>query len=137
MAEIGVVTGKHHSMLDIEMQRHDACAKCGACISFSNDNTMHLRAKDCCNAEVGDRVEITLESTRFLSAVGYLYGIPLLMFMLAMLSGYVLKLTEGITILLAFAVLGITWLVIHFLTKRINHNKYLPRAIRIVNTPEQ
>ena len=133
MAETGIVTNVHDSMVDIEMQRHDACAKCGACLSFSNDNTMRMTAKNDCNAKVGDQVEITLESSRFLSAVGYLYGIPLITFMIAIFLGYVLHFSEGVTILIALAVLGITWIVIHFLSKRLNQNRYIPHAIRIVH----
>lgn len=136
MAETGIVTEVHGKMVNIEMQRHDACAKCGACISFSNDNTMRLTAKNECNAQVGDRVEITLESTRFLSAVGYLYGIPLVAFMLAFLAGYLLHFSEGLTMLLSFAVLGLTWLILHFQTKKLNQNRYLPRAIRVLQSQQ-
>ena len=137
MAEIGVVTEVHDTTVHIEMQRHDACAKCGACISFSNNNTMHLTAKNECDAHVGDHVEISLETTCFLSAVGYLYGIPLITFMVALGAGYAFGLTEGITILIALAVLGITWLIIHFQAKKLNQNRYMPKAIRVVKPTEQ
>lgn len=132
MAETGIVTGVTDSMLEVQMKRHDACAHCGACISFSGDNIMHLMAKNCCKASIGDTVEITLESSRFLSAVLFLYGIPLLAFLLSLLICYLLGVSELITMLLSLMVLGFTWLGIHQIAKHLNRNRYLPRAIRVI-----
>ena len=88
MAEIGEVIGTEKNKLVVRMTRKEACAKCRACSAGLKEQDMLLRAVNLCNAKVGDKVEVMLETADFMKATCIMYGIPCAMFMVGILAGY-------------------------------------------------
>ena len=71
MAEIGEVIGTEKNKLVVRMTRKEACAKCRACSAGLKEQDMLLKAVNLCNAKVGDKVEVMLETADFYES--YLY----------------------------------------------------------------
>ncbi|MFR7512063.1 MAG: SoxR reducing system RseC family protein, partial [Muribaculaceae bacterium] len=80
MAEIGEVIGTEKNKLVVRMTRKEACAKCRACSAGLKEQDMLLKAVNLCNAKVGDKVEVMLETADFMKATCIMYGIPCAMF---------------------------------------------------------
>lgn len=88
MAEKGQVVEVKDNLAVVKMARTDACAKCGACKHGMAENEMLIEAINMCKADIGDWVEIDLESRDFLKAMGIMYGIPLICLMFGFVLGY-------------------------------------------------
>lgn len=88
MAEKGQVIELKNDLAIVKMSRTEACAKCGACKKGMAENEMLIEAVNECNANIGDWVEIDLESKDFLKAMGIMYGIPLICLMFGFVLGY-------------------------------------------------
>ncbi|MFZ5351389.1 MAG: SoxR reducing system RseC family protein [Bacillota bacterium] len=95
MIEYGRVVAIHEGKADIIVNRHSACGDCGACHVGKNQMEMRLTADNNIGAEVGDQVEINLETVDFLSAVLIMYGLPLIALMLGIFTGYYTLLATG------------------------------------------
>ncbi len=139
MATSGEVTElKRWNIAVIRMERQEACAKCRACVAGLNPKDMFLNAKNNCHANIGDRVEIALARSNFLMAVVIMYIIPLFALLTGIGLGYALsnlyhlQQVELIAVLLGFAFLATTYLIIKKQEPKINKKKYQPAAVRIV-----
>lgn len=89
MGEKGEVIELKNNLAIIKMIRTEACSKCGACKNGMAKNEMIIEAKNLCEADIGDWVEIDLQSQDFLKAVGIMYGIPLILLIFGFVLGYV------------------------------------------------
>lgn len=132
MNKIGTVIGFQDRFVQLEIPRSSRCRGCHACTPLNGKNSMTLFALNDCHAAIGDRVEIQIQESGELSATLLLYGIPLVLFLAAIFL-FSLFLEEIPTVLLSLAVLALTYLGIHFLSRRLNRDRYLPRAVRIIS----
>lgn len=87
MGEKGQVIEIKDEIAVVKINRTEACAKCRACVNGMNKNEMLIEAKNRCYADVGDWVEIDLQSQDFLKAVGIMYGIPLITLLFGFVFG--------------------------------------------------
>ena len=133
MAETGRVVACEKNLLVLEIKRKSECEKCGACIQLADNSHMQLKALNHCNAKVGDTVEITLAASKFLSAVMYLYGIPLIVFLLAMIITWQLGTSEPAALGISVLAMAVSWVAVHFITKHINQVSYMPKAVRVIS----
>ncbi len=96
-SERGVVTALQDNEAIVEFSLQDGCESCGARIICVPDNTgkRRLRAANPQNAGIGDLVSIT-EKSNFLLLISFLqYGLPLILFFLAILTLYLAKFSLG------------------------------------------
>ena len=125
MAEIGEVIGTEKNKLVVRMTRKEACAKL-------------LRAVNLCNAKVGDKVEVMLETADFMKATCIMYGIPCAMFMVGILAGY-----YGFEALgksggefagfgLGIVLVVLTYLIIRTQENRFKNGNYVPKAVKVI-----
>lgn len=138
MLEKGIVKEIIGEEVKLEMIRNAACGSCKACSIGIDSTVMELRALNRCRAQVGDTVEIQLENQEFLSAVGILYGIPLILLLVGLGIGAMLGkvLSPDYAELIAVAV-GFLFVFFGFLgvkkqSERISKERYVPKAIRVI-----
>ncbi len=137
MAEIGLVTKASGHTLQLEIPRSEACGGCKACTPLDGKDSMTTFVLNECGARIGDRVEIApaRESRELFSAL-YLYGIPLAVFMALILlcSSFLNELRSFLCALLGLA---LSYLLLYFRAKKMDTERYMHRAVRIVSSDEQ
>lgn len=82
-----VLEKQSESLLTVKIVRAEACGSCKGCLAGQIETEMELDAKNLCDAEVGDWVELKLEENVFFRAVTISYGIPFIFFVVGMLLG--------------------------------------------------
>lgn len=139
----GLVKEMKGDLLTVRIVRREACGECRACLSGMMENDMDIEAKNLCDAEVGDWVELELQENAFMNAVLILYGIPLIGFFAGILLGYfvvgpVLHLPESLAAV-AFGLLGIflCYLWIRSQNPRWESGKYRPLAVSLAEEAEE
>ncbi|TYP50365.1 SoxR reducing system RseC family protein [Thermosediminibacter litoriperuensis] len=96
MRERAIVVSKRGKEAEVEIIRTSACSKCRACSIGSNKQMVKVWAQNEVDAEVGQVVEIEMESRALLSATFIVYVIPLVGFILGVAMG--LKLADILNI---------------------------------------
>lgn len=133
----GVVTEENSGMVKVHIIRQEACGHCKACFSGYMEQDMDIDAKNLCDAEIGDWVELELQDNAFLKAVLISYGIPLVGFFAGMLLGHflvspLLPLPDGV-VSFALGMLGVLlcygW--IKSQNPRWEGGRYMPMAVRL------
>ena len=124
--------------------RKEACGECRACLSGMTKTEMDIEAKNLCDAEVGDWVELELQENAFFNAVVIMYGLPFIGFIAGVVLGYygVPKLISGISPVLPSLVLGVLGIVIAMLwiksqNPRWESGKYRPLATKVVEEDDE
>lgn len=84
----GLVLEGNSTSLKVHIARQEACGHCKGCLSGYMKTEMDLTAKNLCEAEAGDWVELELQDNAFFNAIMISYGIPLVGFLLGILLGY-------------------------------------------------
>lgn len=139
----GLVKETKGNLLTVRIVRREACGECRACLSGMMENDMDIEAKNLCDAEVGDWVELELQENAFMNAVLILYGIPLVGFLAGILLGYFvvgpfLPISESLTAI-ALGLFGIflcyTW--IRSQNPRWESGKYRPLAVSLAEDAEE
>ena len=125
------------------IHRKEACGECRACLSGMTKTEMDIEAKNLCDAEIGDWVELELQENAFFNAVVIMYGLPFLGFFAGVVGGYygVPNVIPGISPGLPSLVLGVLGIVIAMLwiksqNPRWESGKYRPLATKIVEEEE-
>ena len=141
MGETGLVTAREREFVTVQLTRTEACANCRACTMGMKTEEMLLRARNECNAEVGDVVEIALGEGVFLRAMAVMYLIPFGMLLLGFAAGYVLggMLAANLREVIAF-VSGVVFMLLGYwwIRKREPQRKrgqFTPSAVAIVPAP--
>lgn len=135
----GIVCETKGDLAVVKIHRKEACGECRACLSGMMEKDMDVEAKNLCDAEEGDWVELELQENAFFNAVVVMYGLPLVGFIAGVLLGYfcVPRVLPMISPALSGIVLGALGILLAFLWIRSqNHRwesgKYRPLATRIV-----
>lgn len=138
MREKAVVVTNKKNRTQVEIIRTSACDGCRCCSVGKEGKPLRVWAKNPINAKVGQVVEIELSASTFLSAALIVYGIPLLAFLVGVGFGYKVSELLNISAIEPFAILTgvglmlVSFLIIHFLTKREETNrKYASSIVRI------
>lgn len=126
------------------IHRKEACGECRACLSGMTKTEMDIEAKNLCDAEIGDWVELELQENAFFNAVVIMYGLPFIGFIAGVVLGYygVPKLISGISPVLPSLVLGVLGIVIAMLwiksqNPRWESGKYRPLATKVVEEDDE
>ncbi len=135
----GLVTKENGKMLKVHIVRQEACGKCRACLSGMMEQDMDIDARNLCDAEVGDWVELELQENAFLYAVLISYGLPLIGFFIGLFLGhFVVGPLVPLPDSLVSFVLGIAGVLICYAwiksqNPRWEGGKYLPLAVRLTS----
>ena len=140
----GLVHTVKDDLVIATIQRKEACGECRACLAGMTKHEMDIEAKNLCDAEVGDWVELELQDSAFFNAVVIMYGLPFIGFIAGVVGGYygVPKVIPGISPVLPSLVLGVLGIVIAMLwiksqNPRWESGKYRPLATKIVEEEEE
>ena len=87
MKKSGKVIEKNGDEVTIEFKRTSACAGCKACKSFEDSEYATIHIKTNSAASIGDTVDISISSKRFVLSVLILYGLPLVGLIIGALAG--------------------------------------------------
>ena len=140
----GLVHTVKDDLVVATIHRKEACGECRACLSGMTKTEMDIEAKNLCDAEIGDWVELELQENAFFNAVVIMYGLPFIGFIAGVVGGYygVPKVIPGISPVLPSLVLGVLGIVIAMLwiksqNPRWESGKYRPLATKIVEEEEE
>lgn len=140
----GLVHTVKDDLVVATIHRKEACGECRACLSGMTKTEMDIEAKNLCDAEIGDWVELELQENAFFNAVVIMYGLPFIGFIAGVVAGYygVPKVIPGISPVLPSLVLGVLGIVIAMLwiksqNPRWESGKYRPLATKIVEEEEE
>ena len=140
----GLVNEVNGDLVLAKIQRKEACGECRACFSGMTKNEMDIEAKNLCDAEIGDWVELELQENAFFNAVIIMYGLPFIGFIAGIVAGYfgLSKVLPMIHPALCSVVLGALGIVlclawIKSQNPRWESGKYRPLATKIVEEEEE
>lgn len=138
MGEIGQVISVKGKLAEVSLHRPDACGHCNACSIGVESKATVLEVENICGAEIGETVEISLEESNFLLAVLIMYIIPLISLLIGIGLGYFIGDKIGIdqeltALVLGFALLAITYVLIRKNEERFHVKRFRPLAIKIVD----
>ena len=126
------------------IHRKEACGECRACLSGMTKTEMDIEAKNLCDAEVGDWVELELQDNAFFYAVVIMYGLPFIGFIAGVVGGYyaTAKFFPTVPAFLPSLVLGVLGIVIAMLwiksqNPRWESGKYRPLATKVVEEDDE
>lgn len=127
-----------------KIERKEACGECRACFAGMTKHEMDIEAKNLCDAEVGDWVELELQDNAFFHAVVIMYGLPFIGFLAGILAGYfglakVLPMIHPALCSVALGAAGIALCLawIKSQNPRWESGKYRPLATKIVEDDEE
>ncbi|QEK12079.1 SoxR reducing system RseC family protein [Crassaminicella thermophila] len=141
-----IQVGKVVEILDskrakVLMRKHAACGECGACQHGDENMNLNIIAVNEINAEVGDIVEVNMETQNVLGAAFIVYVIPLFAMILGIGIGSYLFKKMGVTvnleiyaICLGFVLTAIAYLAIKSREGSFKKDKrYMPVISKILD----
>lgn len=136
MAQTGKVESIKDENVYVKVIREEACAHCKMCTTGVNEGKeCVIEAVNKCQAEIGDIVEIDVQSNYFLRATAIMYGIPLLALMLgigislSILQSAGIQGAELISAFIGLAFTGVVYMIINQREKNNKNTQYLPIAV--------
>ena len=133
MGEIGKVIEIIGEDIIVSHKRTGACASCKICARGSNDNEMIMRARNACDATVGNFVEVELQEGALIKVVAIAYGIPFIAMIIGFAMGYFIG-GEIAAFSTGIVLMGAAFIVIKVLESSGKlEKKYVPVAIRKVD----
>ena len=140
----GLVHTVKDDLVIATIQRKEACGECRACLAGMTKHEMDIEAKNLCDAEVGDWVELELQENAFFNAVVIMYGLPFIGFIAGVVGGYyaTVKFFPTVPAFLPSLVLGVLGIVIAMTwiksqNPRWESGKYRPLATKIVEEDDE
>lgn len=135
MTNKGIVKEVNGEMLTVVFDRHEACGDCHAC---------HLGSENCAKhtitipgkADVGDEIVVELDESHVMAASATAYMIPFAGFMIGLLAGYALKLSEPLMALCAVAGTAAAYMVMRVLDPILSKGRWEHRIVSVTK-PEK
>jgi sigma-E factor negative regulatory protein RseC len=113
-----------HDMAEVAVTRSTACGgNCGSCESCMFQSELKAVARNLIEAKPGQRVVIESKSSRIFGAAILVYVMPLLFFLLGYALAALAGAGEGIRILVSFAALLVSAVVLVLSQRRKNDKK--------------
>ena len=105
------------------MLRGTACGDdCGSCEVCHYASEIRVEARNPIGAQRGDKVEISTQTSRVLSAAVLVYVVPFVLFFIGYAIAASLKLSEGYSMLMSFAFFAVGFVVIALVGRRHKKN---------------
>lgn len=91
MKNSGIVINVDGDYLDIVSVRENACGgSCESCGAHCESKVETLRLLNTIEAEIGDRVELEINSAKVLGYISLVYGVPLITFIISVIASFVI-----------------------------------------------
>jgi len=140
MKEIGEVVSISDDTAILRFERSSACEKCGACSMASQEKGMLLKVHNNLKANIGDLVEVDLDTSKFLQASGIIYIFPLFALLIGMGIGYYILPDLGLegnreifSGLCGILLTALSFVVIKLLEPLWQkQNRFLPKMVRLI-----
>jgi sigma-E factor negative regulatory protein RseC len=141
MQEEGVVRSLHGGMAQVESVQTDACATCGArgaCHAMGGEKTRVVTALNEADAQVGDKVMLSMPRRAVLSASFLVYMVPVLGLILGAVLGNAYAPRWGWepqsgAVLAGLAGLAVSWLAVSRLARKLaKHSDFTVRIVRVL-----
>lgn len=123
----------------VELMRHAACGDCGACHMGDENMQMKVEVLNEAGAEIGDIVEIDLETNNVLRAAFFVYVIPLVALVLGIVLGKYIFVSAGSRTEAYSAILGVVLMAATFAGIKLNEKKfssskqYLSQIVKVLD----
>ena len=130
MTNKGIVKEVNGEMITVVFERHEACGDCHACHMGSTDcakHTITIRGK----ADVGDEIVVEMDESHVMAASATAYMIPFAGFMIGLMSGYALKLSEPVMALCAVAGTAAAYVVMRFLDPVLSKGRWEHKIVSV------
>ena len=133
MKEIGVVHKIKGSFATVRFERKTACENCNMCLKPRDEMYVELRLKNSLNANIGDKVEVTMGQKAVLTSSFIVYVMPLIV--MATVLGITYKMELWISLLSSLGSLVISYIGVALIDRLIIRKKanYLPIMTDIIN----
>lgn len=138
MTEYGEIVEIQNDQAVIKVRRSSACGNCGACSMGTHPDEMMLTVPNLLQGEVGDLVELELESSQVLKASAITYLFPLFALILGVAIGYILSERYGFNPELGGSLLGLLFTVFSFFGIRClepwfrKGHQFSPRMVQLI-----
>ncbi|SHH13937.1 SoxR reducing system RseC family protein [Tepidibacter thalassicus] len=142
MRQTGVVVDKNENMAILKIQRHSACASCGACGMGSGESKdITIEALNKADANIGDFVEVDINAPNVLKAAIIAYVIPLFMLLVGIIvSDKILKFInynkniETMSAIIGFGFMVMAFVIIKVYEPRLKKSEeYIPIITNVIN----
>lgn len=122
MQVIGKVLSTNGNKAFVSLVRTSACGgNCKACGGGCETVAHTIEVMNSIDAKAGELVEVIMDDSLGLKASAILYAIPFLGFIIGILLGYVLKLSELKSFFLGVLGIAISYLCIYFIDAKNKH----------------
>lgn len=119
MQVVGRVIETKNNLAYVTLLRTSACGgNCKACGSSCETIDHKIEVINSIDAKVGEIVEVSMDEKNGLKASAIIYIIPLLGFLISIVVGYMLKLSEIQSFLLGVIGMVISYLIVHLIDKK-------------------
>ena len=120
----GTVVEKSTEKYLVQITLNDACGHCSnqkACAIFTSDKRIIEIVRDTCTpeAEVGEKVNVRMQTQSGLQAVFYAYLLPVLLLMCVIVVLYIFRLGEQAVALSAVGTMGLYYLAFYFFRRKL------------------
>lgn len=114
MKQTGIVFELNDNKAKIIVTRLAACgSSCESCSAHCGENKQeYINVKNDIGLKIGDRVEITTDSTAVLKYIALVYGLPLIFLISGVLIGMLLNLKEMYSLLVGFVFMIVSFIFI-------------------------
>ncbi|EFM24865.1 positive regulator of sigma(E), RseC/MucC [Peptoniphilus duerdenii ATCC BAA-1640] len=114
MKQTGIVFELNDDKAKIIVTRLAACgSSCESCSAHCGENKQeYINVKNDIGLKIGDRVEITTDSTAVLKYIALVYGLPLIFLISGVLIGMLLNLKEMYSLLVGFVFMIVSFIFI-------------------------
>ena len=130
MTNKGIVKEVNGNMLTVVFERHEACGDCHACHHGSTNcakHTITIAGK----ADVGDEIVVEMDESHVMAASATAYMIPFAGFMIGLLAGYILKLSEPLMALCAVAGTALAYVVMRVLDPILSKGRWEHKIVSV------
>lgn len=138
MDQIGKVINVHGTIAVVQIRRHEACVKCGACGGASM-RAATVEASNDIGAVVGQLVKLEIEAREVLGAAFIVYILPLAFMFAGFAVGMVLARAvglsgsrEAVAAVTGVIFLALSFAVIHYIDKKMGRMKLIARITQVV-----
>lgn len=141
MTNKGVVTEVNGDTLTVAFERHEACGDCHACMHGSEScakHTVKLKGK----ANVGDIIEVEMDSSHVMEASALAYMLPLAGFIIGLAGGWLvskgMNSRSGELMMALFAVLGtaVAYVIMRVLDTKLSKGRWEKKIVSVTPAKE-
>ena len=126
MLRTGKVVSAGNGELEVCFERPEACAHCGACGGQKEETLVKIPG----DAPVGRWIDVDMPEGQVLKASVLAYMLPLVMLLAGLALGSVLFSQEALWAVVGIACMGLSWLVLRLIEKRMRRQeKWRPKIV--------